>query len=1330
MIVAGAVLVRVSNFSAGSRPRARQLGGGARRRRRQRSVSWLAMAAAMARCWLVRGFSHRHAPLAALRDKRQCRWLSVAPVALEPLPLQQVDDDRCFQVTADFLPAGDQPAAIAQITKQLREGDTFSSLQGITGTGKTLVMAHVVANYGRPTLVLCHNKTLAAQLTREFRSFFRHNVVELFVSYYNHYVPESYQEATGKYIAKKSSVNADIDILRHRATRALLTRRDVVIVASVSCIYGLGLPQEYLQASWECRVGQQSSIPDLLVRLDTMLYTQNDNDDKFERGQYQISSVGSHTTVTIWPIHEKYPTRIVLEARSGNDQQSYCVSQIGEGSNAGFTAVAGTRIFPAKHHVISAERREQACLDIEDELADRLRVFQAEQKMVEAQRLQQRVVTDVEMIRDVGFCSGGENYSRHFASRAAGAPPETLLDYFALHDDFLLMVDESHVTLPQINAMYAADQSRKHRLVKHGYRLPSALDNRPLTGQEFWQRVRQTVLVSATPSKLDLGLIQRPPVPMVIRPTFVCDPPVDVRPSHGQLENLLREVKDRVQKEERSLVMTLTKRDAEDLAAHFVEHHVNSTYIHSGLTTHERSDALRKLQNDSIDCLVGVNCLREGLDLPQVSLVAVLNADSQGFLRSETALLQMVGRAARHAHGRAIFYADRVTEAMGKCMDSTHKRREAQMAYNAENDLQVRSTKGSSTMSIFDLLKPEIDEERSLELVGDSASSPLAIPAATPAKKSERGEIETDHIPSSPGVYIWKDRSGYILYIGKAVNLRSRVRSYLSPRASHSSRIQSMIKKAEDVQFILTPSERDALSLESKLIKHHQPPFNVLLKDDQHYPYICASVGDDIPRFFIAPHRRADAPEGYRYFGPYTSFKEINSVLETIEEGFDLRSQAFLARHGNLSKEAYRETFNRALHEGFLDRASKDSLISQHRDQFEEAGKLFDSEYSHSRDVAIILPNGDNDAQALVHIVQLRQGMVHEQFSYKCEIKAGTDSEALSEMLQIVLEQQHYPSGGEASNQELGFFPSDILLSHPLSTASMRSLRKIVKQGREKFSGESSKINIRTTATRGPRKDPDKRAIELATLNALQVAVTEPNDVLRSFTDGSAANEIATMLSMETPPSRIECYDISHTQGDFAVGSRVVFVDGKPAPHLYRKFNVRDVGGDDYASLESVLARRFKRMTSRSDAAVAGDDAWGKPDLVVIDGGKGQLSAAIKGMGSAGVGYSGISPFSQDSDESLAVEGDNTIDLTGKHFSDSVMICALAKENELVYVPFSPGPVNSSPDSPGMLLLRSLRDESHRFALRNHRSRRSVLKPRPKIDLIELPLKNVEQVVA
>lgn len=1158
-----------------------------------------------------------------------------------------------FRVTAQYVAAGDQPQAIQQLTDQLEQGDKFSILRGITGTGKTFVMSHLIANANKPCLVLCHNKTLAAQLARELRSFLSENAVELFVSYYNHYVPESFVETTGKYIAKKSSVNAEIDALRHRATRALLTRSDVVVVASVSCIYGLGLPKEYLDSSLVLVAGSKVSWTEFAGRLESMLYVVSTGDEDFARGQYQLEEGvdgPASKTVILWPPHERFPMQIQLQHIGVDDDNSsstcsHRVLAIRVGSQEGLTSMASIHLFPAKHHVISGNKMDKACLLIESEMRDRVRELKGESKIVEAERLQKRVTHDLYMLRVTGFCSGGENYSRHLAGRGAGQAPDTLIDYLGMGQrDWLLIVDESHVTLPQLSAMYAGDQARKRRLVKHGYRLPSALDNRPLQSSEFWGMVEQAVLVSATPSKLELGMAEREPVDMIIRPTFVCDPVIEVRPSDGQLQDLLKEVQQRALIDQRTLAVALTKRDAEDLSSYLVEHGVKSTYIHSGLTTHERSNALKALQSGEIDCLVGVNLLREGLDLPQVTLVAIMSADSEGFLRSETALFQTIGRAARNTEGKAILYAKRVTESMRKCIEETKRRRLKQQEYNEKYGRTSVTTKGSSTMSIFDLAKDEIDAEMPLEVAGrkemrcgDAAASQflanLPIQSSLtlrPTSESTSATLTTDHIPSSPGIYIWRDSTGGILYVGKAANLRSRVRSYHAKSARHSTRIKVMLRKATSVDFVLTPSERDALVLESNLIKHHQPPFNVLLKDDEHYPYICASCGDAYPRLFVAP-RKAEgltATQSHRYFGPYTNFNEINAILDLVEEKYDLRAASFLARHGSGSKEEYHRLFDKVMQEIFTDGGKSDGeqdsdTLKTMRSEYEQAGLLFDSKYNNCRDVVAVGKASDGDSAIVVHVLQLRDGLVAGRFSYTCQVPSGgTGEEDYGDAIQTVLMSRHYPSG-EESLGGFSWFPDDVLLSH--DPIDIKSLRSTLRQLRKEAGTSAKSISISTAKSKGARREVDDRVLEFASSNAKQAALEKSvGDMNVALVDGSGAMELGKLVGTEKAPSRIECYvsfvhfsanvlrrptfhvlqillrasnlqDVSHSQGDFTVASRVVFINGRPAPHLYRKFNVKTVQGiDDYASLEEVLERRFLRMPDNNRT----EDEWSLPDLV------------------------------------------------------------------------------------------------------------------------------------
>lgn len=1227
--------------------------------------------------------------------------------------------NQLFTVTTPYKPAGDQPQAIEHLVKQVSRGDRYSMLRGITGTGKTNVMAHTIARLGRPTLVLCHNKTLAAQLARELRSHLSTNHVQLFVSYYNTYVPESYNEVNDRYTAKKSSVNDELDALRHLATRALVQHKDVVIVASVSCIYGMGMPANYLDKRLQWAVNQTAfpTLDDIMAAMQATVYSSTDeNVDDLKRGQYQLIRSSTGAVLVLWPPYEAYPMRI--DFTKSETLLGYVISSISLGNSRGMRSISDIVIFPAKHHLTdSREQFEEALRRIQDELHIRATDLKADGKEMEANRLLQRVSQDLKMLRETGTCSGVENYSRHMALREAGEAPDTLLDFFGTNN-WLLMVDESHVTLPQLKAMYGGDRSRKERLVKHGFRLPSALDNRPLKDIEFWNRVSQCVFVSATPSKQEMNLIEdlNKPIDMIIRPTFVCDPVIHVRPMKDQLTNLYDEIILRTSRNEKTLVMTITKRDAEDLAAYLVSQGVSATYIHSGLNTHERSNALKALQCGEIDCLVGVNLLREGLDLPQVSLVAILNADSEGFLRSETALLQIIGRAARNTQGSAILYANRITDSMKKCMDATSTRRQHQLEYNTKHGKVMASTLGSSILSIFDLLKDQIEgatlqtenaqlkigsnSSPNLEQFDLSSSSSFVLP-----RKECRIDIETDHVPSKPGVYFWKDAHDNILYIGKAKSLRSRVKSYLSTKANHSKRIQVMLKKSSSVEFILTPSERDALLLENKLIKHHQPLYNILLKDDESYPYICATIGDTLPQLTIVPTRQEGLK--HRYFGPYPKYTELHSILQSIEETYDLRSMRFQARYGHVRKEEYQHLFEKVISEVFnkKGRLKQESLPAQ-RSRY-DASNLFDSKYNQSRDIVVV---GQSESINLVHVLQLRDGLIASQFSYAFELKTELHSDVdFGEVIHNVLEKKHYPSGAHSSS---GFshFPSEILTQYSVDG---KILREVIRLAHNEWQPDEGKfkVNVREAATKGVKYESDKLALQCAMENASQAARDRSLALIQNVpitsVDGTAALELAELLSLNDPPKRIECFDVSHTQGKGTVASRVVFLDGQPAPDLSRRFNIQTVDGvDDYASLEEVLERRFRRVwINGKGGLVDKSDPWAKPDLVVVDGGKGQLSSAIKGMKKANV-YPLFKDIDCQSDENIIDCNSSIHETEGIVRQTFVPIVSLAKNLEEVFH-IGSKPINTSHDSAALLLLRAIRDESHRFALKSHRKRRT-----------------------
>ncbi len=596
-----------------------------------------------------------------------------------------------FDIQAPFEPAGDQPKAIAQILDSINAGNRYTTLLGATGTGKTHTMARVIDTLGRPTLVLAHNKTLAAQLCNELREFFPDNAVEYFISYYDYYQPEAYIPVSDTYIAKTSSINEEIDMLRHSATRSLFERRDVIVVASISCIYGLGIPSEYLKAAISLRVGEEVNLRGAIRDLISVQYTRNDLE--LGRGRFRIKG-------DVLEIGPAYEDRIIRVEFFGDEIEA--IRYIDPVTGTTLQSMEGVNIYPARHFVTPEDRLKEACDDIEKELRDRLLFLETHGKLLEAQRLEQRTRYDLEILREVGFCNGVENYSRHLAGRQAGESPECLLDYFP--KDWLLVIDESHVTLPQLRAMYNGDQARKGVLIEHGFRLPSAADNRPLKAEEFWEKVNQCVFVSATPGEWELEISEDHIVDQIIRPTGVLDPEIFVRPTQGQVDDLFGEIQERVPKDERVLVTTLTKRMAEDLTEYFQERGIRVRYLHSEINSIERIEILQGLREGDFDVLIGVNLLREGLDLPEVSLVAILDADKEGYLRAERSLIQTIGRAARHVDGKAILYGDNMTKSMEKAISETERRRAIQHKHNEDNGITPYSIIKRQNNSILKFL--------------------------------------------------------------------------------------------------------------------------------------------------------------------------------------------------------------------------------------------------------------------------------------------------------------------------------------------------------------------------------------------------------------------------------------------------------------------------------------------------------------------------------------------------------------------------------------------------------------------------------------------------
>ena len=590
------------------------------------------------------------------------------------LNTMQFDKETPFKVVAPFEPMGDQPQAIADLAAGIENGQQAQVLLGATGTGKTYTIAKVIEKVQKPTLVIAHNKTLAAQLASEFKAFFPENYVGYFVSYYDYYQPEAYIASTDTYIEKDSSINDEIDELRHSATCSLFERRDVIIVASVSCIYGLGSPESYHEMVLSLHKGQEAPRDDILRKLVQMRYERNDI--AFERGRFRVRG----DVIEVFPAG--YNNRAVRIELFGDEIDRMVEYDVVTGE------IYGERthlmVFPASHYVTEDEDMKIAMRDIRAELEEQLKLFRDSGKLLEAQRIEQRTNYDLEMMQEMGYCSGIENYSRHLTHRQAGEAPYTLLDYFP--EDFLIVVDESHVTLPQVHAMYAGDRSRKVSLVENGFRLPSAFDNRPLTFEEFAARINQIIYVSATPGKYEQEQAQQI-AQQVIRPTGLVDPEIEVRPLEGQIDDLLAEIRLRIERNERVLVTTLTKKMAENLTDYLKEAGVKVRYLHSDIATIERAEIIHDLRAGEFDVLVGINLLREGLDMPEVSLIAILDADKEGFLRSDTSLIQIIGRAARNANGRVIMYADRITDSMKRAMDETERRREIQQAYNKEHGI-------------------------------------------------------------------------------------------------------------------------------------------------------------------------------------------------------------------------------------------------------------------------------------------------------------------------------------------------------------------------------------------------------------------------------------------------------------------------------------------------------------------------------------------------------------------------------------------------------------------------------------------------------------------
>jgi excinuclease ABC subunit B len=695
-----------------------------------------------------------------------------------------------FEVVSDFTPSGDQPKAIAELERRIKAGEQDVVLLGATGTGKSATAAWLIERVQRPTLLMAHNKTLAAQLANELRELMPNNAVEYFVSYYDYYQPEAYIPQTDTYIEKDSSINEEVERLRHSATMSLLTRRDVVVVSTVSCIYGLGTPQEYIDRSVRLRLGQQVERDSILRRLVDVQYTRNDL--SFTRGTFRVRG----DTLEIFPVYEELAVRV--EMFGDEIERLYYLHPL---TGEVVREVEELFIFPASHYVAGPERMERAIRAIEQELEERLAELEKQGKLLEAQRLRMRTTYDIEMMRQVGFCSGIENYSRHIDGRPAGSPGSCLIDFFP--DDFLVILDESHATVPQIGAMYEGDMSRKRQLVDHGFRLPSAVDNRPLKFEEFLDRVGQKVYMSATPGSFEMNRMNGAPVEQVIRPTGLVDPQIVVKPTKGQIDDLVHEIRVRADRDERVLVTTLTKKMSEDLTDYLLELGIRVRYLHSEVDTLRRVELLRELRLGEYDVLVGINLLREGLDLPEVSLVAILDADKEGFLRSGTSLIQTIGRAARNVSGEVHMYADKITPSMQQAIDETVRRREIQIAYNKKHGIDPTPLR-KRIADITDQLAREAADTEQLLAAGGSGRSQSRGKSPVPGSGKTRAGAGGQAGGKSGGV------------VGVGANAQGGLDVASMPRAALADLIQSlndqMLHAARELQFEVAARLRDEIN--------------------------------------------------------------------------------------------------------------------------------------------------------------------------------------------------------------------------------------------------------------------------------------------------------------------------------------------------------------------------------------------------------------------------------------------------------------------------------------------------------------------------------------
>ena len=1069
-------------------------------------------------------------------------------------------------------------------------------------------------------------------------------------------------------------------MLRHRATRALVERKDVVIVASVSCLYGVGMPEKYVKHSMRIEPGAHVGSPsEFRNKLEDILYEEAASLEDMQPGEYHMhTGEDGNADVRIHPPYEK--DAVAVRLVGGTTVACCSLEDLEHGEDGMSMEGEGFTLYPARHYVSSEEQRERACERIEEELAQQTAHLHAQNDFIAAERLEEIVSQDLELIRTVGHCKGIENYSRHIDGRDPNQAPYTLVDFFnythatdAEGKGWLLCVDESHITLPQINAMYHGDRARKKKLVKHGFRLPSALDNRPLKFDEFWDLCHQTVFLSATPNHVERGWCDEAAnalegagegrgadmVEMVIRPTHCLDPLIEVRPKGEQLESCFREIEAQVARGEKTFILTISKRDAEEMTLWLQAKGVRCDYIHSGLNATDRARVLQRLQHGAIDAIVGVNLLREGLDVPEVSLVVVLAADCEGFLRSKTSLIQAIGRAARHKNGRALFFADRVTGAMRECMEETERRRGIQMAYNNAHGLTPYSCTNTETKSIFEVLDKDIQEEQerlatarkamaSGEAGNDGASQRSRLGDAAVSTSGgelddsqwnsiddERFEILKDTVaafPTTPGVYTWKGEGGEVLYVGKAKSLRNRAKSYLASTKDQSfrtKRMAAMIARARSVDYHATPTEGEALVMEAQLIKHLQPLYNILLKDGSRFPYLKITDAE-VPELKIAYERSKGT-----YFGPYANTASIKSVMQALETHLGLGVARVEARYG-AGQEAYRDLMRRA----------EAILRGEHVVSGVDVPHALLGHGGVRCDVAVVQSTGGKEVaegdggECLVHVVS-GAGMGASKFAYRLRA-TSVDSASMGAILQRALE--HHYSSVE------GGVPSRVIVQHALPDASwIEAIIQDQRNGQE----EEEVVVV------GPPSPSEQILVDDA---AQEVRVEAREERIRAHLSEVGVTELGDLLGLDAKPDRIECFDVSHLQGEAVFASCVTFVDGKPQPRAHKRLFLSGHGNDDAGGIERAVFERYADASGK-----------GLPDLVVVDGGKGQLTAARRGLERAGV---------------------------------SLPVCAIAKRHEHVFVPGRSDPLDADASSPGVLLLRAIRDESHRFALKAHRRAR------------------------